>query len=96
MTPIETLEKRIATLEREVATLKGRPISPPSDKPTNIIAYQIAFDAWVAGDRKAMKEYLRHYRIPPVVNAPIHRGHAERPASAGKPTADRHSRAGRG
>ena len=53
-------------------------------------------DAWVAGDRRAMKEYLRHYRIPPVVNAPIHRGHAERPASAGKPTADRHSRAGRG
>ena len=51
---------------------------------------------WVNGDRKAMKEYLEHYRIPPVVNAPTNRGHAERPASAGKPTADRLNRAGRG
>jgi len=77
-------------------TSAKRPISPPSDKPTNIIAYQIAFDAWVAGDRKAMKEYLRHYRIPPIVNTPIHRGHAERPANVGKPTAGRLNRAGRG
>ena len=51
---------------------------------------------WLHGDRKAMKEYLEHYRIPPVVNAPIHRAHAERPASAGNPTAGRHNRAGRG
>ena len=96
MTPIDRLENRIATLEREVASLRGRPVQTEDSRPTNPIAYEIALDAWVHGDRKPMKEYLRHYRIPPVVNAPTNRAHAESPARAGKPTAVRLNRAGRG
>ena len=60
------LRDLVNTLEREVATLKGRPVSAPSEKPTNPVAYRFAFDAWLHGDRKAMKEYLKHYRNRPL------------------------------
>lgn len=33
-------------------------------RPTNPTAYYMAIDAEIAGDRKPMKEYLKHYAIP--------------------------------
>jgi len=35
-----------------------------STRPTNPTAYYMALDAEIAGDRKPMKEYLKHYAIP--------------------------------
>ncbi len=58
--------KRIDALELQVAELRGIRLVRESSslKPVNRAAYQKALDAFVAGDRKAIREYLRHYRVP--------------------------------
>jgi len=63
---IKRLEDRIEQLERRLAALEGKPAGKTDRQklPVNKIAYSKAFDAWCNGDRKAMKEYCRYYRIP--------------------------------
>lgn len=58
--------KRIEALEIQVADLRGvRLVSDsPTAKPVNRAAYQKALDALMTGDRKALREYRKHYAIP--------------------------------
>lgn len=58
--------KRIDALELQVAELRGIRLvrESPSAKPVNRAAYQKALEAFMAGDRKALRAYMAHYRIP--------------------------------
>lgn len=63
------IETRIAALESRLAALEGERKEGKGDPkrrmlPVNKVAYEKAFSAWLAGDRKAMKEYKQHYRVP--------------------------------
>ncbi len=74
MNRIEQLEATVAKLEARVRGLEARlgirPTAPTlagadrSKVPVNHIAYERALDATVHGDRKALSEYCRFYRVP--------------------------------
>lgn len=63
---LQQMKTELDDLGRRLAALEGNP-KEKSDRrklPVNKIAYNKAFEAWCSGDRKAMKEYCRYYRIP--------------------------------
>jgi len=67
-TLLQNALKRIEALELQVADLRGIRLIQESTtaKPVNRAAYQKALDAFVSGDRKAIREYLKYYTVPGV------------------------------
>lgn len=63
-TEIAALKERIAALEEKFGSQLVPISADRKNLPVNHIAYEIAFAAWVNGDRKAMKAYTRMYRVP--------------------------------
>lgn len=62
---IQDLKAENARLRKRVEALEGAAIPRQGrTKPVNRIAYEKAMDAFVAGNRKALDEYCKHYRIP--------------------------------
>ena len=61
-----TTEDRLEQLEKRIAALEGKTVEKTDRQklPVNKIAYEKAFEARERGDRKAMKEYCRYYRMP--------------------------------
>lgn len=55
-----TIEERISRIEHHL----GLAAEERSKRTSNPVAYYMAIDAEIAGDRKPMKEYLKHYAIP--------------------------------
>jgi len=59
---MDSIEARVTQIERHLG------LRPPGaeerKKPVNQVAFDLAFEAWVNGDRKPMDEYCRHYRVP--------------------------------